>query len=508
MERHNRLIILVLVVVFLIPGLALAQNKSSQGYWDRGHYIGYMPPHLKSPEPTATTPQNEEAEKSVKQQDQADEQSKSVQQTQYMRYTQQPHTKQPRKVAGRTRVAQRQPKRGLAMAPQGAIDPMPMEGEIVGQQGMNGPMGGSDCGCGVENSCSDCGCGDCSYGSGYECGVAAVCWPRNIWGRVEYLGWWTSGMHVPALVTTSTEGYPTLDNSTTTVLFGNETINSDSRSGGRFTLGMWLDPCRTRGIDFAYLGLGNKSTTFEADSDHYHRLGRPFFDISSRGENAELISYPSNPATEGWVSVNAETQFQGFEVLFRRATKRCPCSQVDMLIGWRWLRLQDDLRIAQSVDNTLDLQDHFNTRNNFNGFEIGLQWQRPISCLWTFEALGKVAIGNTSSVVRIDGSQTGDASQGLLALDSNSGIHKRNSFASVAELGFSVKRRFACGLEATFGYSFVYWSDVLRAGDQIDLIVDPRQVPPDPQTASLPGVPMKQTDFWAQGLHFGLEYPF
>ena len=82
------------------------------------------------------------------------------------------------------------------------------------------------------------------------------------------------------------------------------------------------------------------------------------------------------------------------------------------------------------------------------------------------------------------------------------------AFSAITELGVSLKRQFGCGLEATFGYTFVYWSDVMRAGDQIDLNVDPRQIPPDPVSATLPAALMNTTDFWAQGLHCGLEYAF
>ena len=315
-------------------------------------------------------------------------------------------------------------------------------------------------------------------------------------------------MHLPALATSSTTGFPTLDNTTTSVLFGDSQVNSKGRSGGRFALGMWLDPCATRGFDFTYLNLGTQRTTFYADQDSYTRLGRPYFDISTGAQNAHLIAYPDSYT--GWVGASVETKFQGTEILYRRATKRLPCSHVDMIIGWRWLQLKDNLLINESVTSqagTLDLYDRFNTTNNFNGLEIGWYWERPISSFWTFEMIGKLALGNTHSVVKINGEQTGDPNQGLLALNSNSGKHTRNSFASVAEIGFGLKRRFHCGLEATFGYTFLYWSDVMRAGNQVDLNVDPRQVP-GLSVADHPRVPMNTTDFWAQGLHFGLEYPF
>jgi len=316
-------------------------------------------------------------------------------------------------------------------------------------------------------------------------------------------------MHLPPLVTSNPTTYPTLANAGTVVRFGDGEVNEDARSGGRFTLGIWLDPCATRGIDMTYFGLGSQTTSYYADEGDFTRLGRPYFNTYTGLADAELIAYPG--ARTGWVAVSAETRFQGTEVLYRRAMKRCPGSQVDMLIGWRWLQLRDNLFISQDVETInpvveTELYDRFHTSNNFHGVEFGVEWERPWSCVWTFETIGKLASGNTYSVVKGDGAQTLGGDQGLLAMDSNSGIHKTASFASVVEIGLSLKRRFQCGLEATFGYSLVYWSDVMRAGDQVDLDVDPRQLTGSAQIH--PVLPLNTTDFWAQGLHCGLEYAF
>jgi hypothetical protein len=318
-------------------------------------------------------------------------------------------------------------------------------------------------------------------------------------------------MDVPPLVTTNPDTFPTLEDPDTVVLFGGDDVNNGANSGGRFSLGVWLDPCQMRGVEVSYLFLGNETTSYSASDDNFTILGRPFFNIETREADSNLIVFP-DPSFTGSVRVTAETDFQGAEVLYRVAGERSCRWQADRLFGWRWFRLNDDLLISQSVTQsgsaTIDLSDRFKSKNDFHGAEFGLQWQESITPLWTVEALGKLAIGNTRSVVVIAGQQTGDVDQGLLALDSNSGTHTRNSFAAVTEIGLSVKRQFTCGLEATFGYTLIYWSDLLRAGDQIDLDVDPRQIPPDPESATHPAFPAKATDFWAQGLHIGLEYAF
>ena len=345
------------------------------------------------------------------------------------------------------------------------------------------------------------------------CGLMGFCRPRCYWGRVEYLGWWKQGMRIPALVTENPTAEPALSNHDTVILFGNDSINKDAKSGGRFTLGMWADPCRLHGLQFTYLNLGTETASYHAAGDGSTYLGRPLFNIQTGSASAHPIGYPDSYS--GWVNVDAKTKFQGTELLYRRAIKRNPYSQLDLLVGWRWLQLKDDLLISESVTHeptsvTVDSFDRFNTKNNFHGVEFGIQWQRPIACNWTFEMVGKMALGNSHSVVVIDGQSTAPLSpnDGVLALSSNSGTHSHNSLSAITELGLSVKRRFSDRLEASFGYTIVYWGDVMRAGDQIDLNVDPRQIPPDPVSATHPAALMNTTNFWAQGLHFGLEYAF
>ena len=53
------------------------------------------------------------------------------------------------------------------------------------------------------------------------------------------------------------------------------------------------------------------------------------------------------------------------------------------------------------------------------------------------------------------------------------------------------------------GYSFVYYSDVVLAGNQIDRRVNLQQANIDPQQ---PVAFFGETDFWAQGLSLGAQY--
>jgi hypothetical protein len=86
-------------------------------------------------------------------------------------------------------------------------------------------------------------------------------------------------------------------------------------------------------------------------------------------------------------------------------------------------------------------------------------------------------------------------------------------FGVVPEVGLDVGLRLAPWARARVGYSFLYWSGVVRPGDQVDRQVNPRLVPTD-QDFGLPGGParpasqLNRTDFWAHGLNFGAELTF
>ena len=94
----------------------------------------------------------------------------------------------------------------------------------------------------------------------------------------------------------------------------------------------------------------------------------------------------------------------------------------------------------------------------------------------------------------------------------NIGKYERNSFAAMVEFGVNLRRRFTCGLEGTFGYTVFYLGDVARAGDQIDFDLNLPVTPPIPPIPPLgplrPAFSFNTTDFWAHGLHLGLDYAF
>jgi len=174
--------------------------------------------------------------------------------------------------------------------------------------------------------------------------------------------------------------------------------------------------------------------------------------------------------------------------------------------------IREDL---DSIATTFDVTDAFDTENDFHGAEIGLLLEYE-SCRLSLEVLAKVALGNNNRIIRIDGDTTittngvpDDYSGGILAQRTNIGEYGGDEFAVVPEVGITLGYQLTRRLRATFGYSFLYWSDVARPGEQIDTRVNPNLFPPEEDPFSGPLRPqfvLHDTDFWAQGLNFGVDY--
>ena len=148
--------------------------------------------------------------------------------------------------------------------------------------------------------------------------------------------WWSNGMRLPPLVTTSPQGTPrgqagVLGLPTTTVLFGDQTIANDGRPGFRTTLGMWLDCCHRWDLEFDYFNLGERQANFSQTSSGDPILARPFYDVQAMQQSSQLVAYPG--VVQGTVSVNAKDYFQSAGVSLSYCLCCCngcqPCDACD-----------------------------------------------------------------------------------------------------------------------------------------------------------------------------------
>ena len=146
---------------------------------------------------------------------------------------------------------------------------------------------------------------------------------------------------MPPLVTTSPAASGgVLEAPGTTVLFGGSRLDEDAHSGGRFTVGGWLNECQTIGVDGDYFFLGSRSVDFTAGSNGLpgsQLLARPVVNAITGMETAEIIASPGTVAGNVHVTSSSRLEGAGTNVLANLCCTRC--SRVDLFAGFRYLEL-------------------------------------------------------------------------------------------------------------------------------------------------------------------------
>ncbi len=355
-----------------------------------------------------------------------------------------------------------------------------------------------------------------------------------LWFEAEYLLWWVKGNPLPPLVTTSPqntlpEQAGVLGEPGTRVLFGGQGVDDHVRSGLRTTLGVrlghWFDAWMDTELvgDFLWLGDGQHSGDSFNSSSGSPILARPFFDVVTGQQNSQLVAFPGIVA--GQIRTETSSDLINTGLLMRRMWRRGPKGRIDWLVGYRYMRLQEELLIGEQLEardpagnvpigTLIDVGDRFATWNEFHGVDLGLQyWTRRGP--WTAELTTKLAIGGVSRFVDVEGYTVVDPpgdfptvySGGLLALPSNMGRHHSTQFSMLPELRIKLRRRLTHSCILTLGYNLTLLGHVLRTGDQLDLAVNTTQLSGGALIGSArPRVPFRDQTLWVQGFNIGLQW--
>ena len=365
--------------------------------------------------------------------------------------------------------------------------------------------------------CDSCGGTSCS---GCDNGCLAV------WGSLEYLLWWGQDAKTPPLVTTSPIGTSyndagVLGESTTSVLFGGD-IQSDAFHGGRLTVGLWLDSCATLGVAGRGFSMQQNKTNFSASTDSLPIIARPFFDALNNQESSKVMSFPLE--AEGGVNVALETEVDGLQAFLRHEFKRGCNYRIDWVLGYRYFRMRESLLITDSVLNLdtgsafFDYQtsqfDLFDVENEFNGGEIGFMGH-SVEGRWTLDFHSTVSLGEVRQLARVNGataitSPTGtttDLVGGLLTQSTNIGEYRNNQFAVIPEVSLTLGYFITPRLDLSVGYTFLYVNHLSRPGQLIDTDINLNQQtrPPPFEGPARPEFVFRDSDYWLQGMNFGLN---
>ena len=402
--------------------------------------------------------------------------------------------------------------------------------------------------------CPSCGVYGCRRRNGCSPGARGI-----LYARLEYLLWWADGMYIPPLVVEGEADNGDFVNAV--IVHGNQEILDGSRDGIRLRLGMWLDDCGQWAIEGDYFGFNEISSHYVNGGDGVTPpfVGRPFIDATTGLDSVQDVSFPG---IQGTVTVDATSQFESAGLRLRRniccVAGSCDCGdgvgcgcgvgvggcgsgsgcgsgirggrlgtrRIDFLFGLRYSNLNESLVITEDLEtieasppNTdILLRDRFYTENQFLGGELGFLWEWEHR-RWSLELLSKLAIGNTKQKVSINGFTITDnhlagapaikTNSGLLVQPTNAGDYSRNVFGVIPEIGATLGFQLTKRLRMTAGYTLVYWGNVVRPGEQIDLDVNPEFL--DATLDGTEGPPFSpkfafnETDFWTHGLNFGGE---
>jgi Putative beta barrel porin-7 (BBP7) len=337
------------------------------------------------------------------------------------------------------------------------------------------------------------------------------------------------------------------------VVFGARSFSMDPASGGRLRGGWWVDGDHNLGLEASgfLTEVVAKTRSVASDTTGDPDLDRQLVDVRS-GQAVTLPISISNQLI-GRIDIAATSQLGGGEVQGILKLYQNDCFRLELLSGFQILELKEQILIDQTSRGlpfavfptgafglvggqpTFQIADHFATRNQFDGGFIGAKAEVHAGPLF-FSLTGKAAVGNTSQQIETQGLTTflpGGPDPGMVGMPAlvvlagngqavpggalvtadNMGRFTRNriTFGSELEATGSVAITSCCRLSV--GYDLMYWSNVVRPGDQITNVVNLSQVPLSPFYGAPPGpvhatIPFNGNSFLLQGLHLGLELDF
>ena len=322
----------------------------------------------------------------------------------------------------------------------------------------------------------------------------------------------------------------------TSVVFGNNTVDFGLLSGARLEGGLFLEKSNTFSVDVAGFWTIPVTQTFSIGSDANGNplIARPIFNVVLQREAALINSSPGNLA--GSLTIDAKSEMQGMEFNARYHTYTMERFHSDFLVGFRYLRLAERLRIQEQINpinnmfltyqgnfvaapNSLADQDSFQTSNQFFGPQIGARVSWEYRWL-SLEGFAKLGLGVTEQQTTIDGSTTmvspagnQTTAGGILALPSNIGNHNRAVLGVVPEFGLTIGVDVTQHVRLNLGYSMLLWNHVVRPGNQYDHNVNPTQVPGSPTfgPSTGPTAPTYRFNdelFWSNTFNVGIEFHY
>ncbi len=410
--------------------------------------------------------------------------------------------------------------------------------------------------------------------------------PYRIYGSSDFLVWKIKSGSVPGLVSTVPVGVISTTTTTTFLspitglvvsqmnnpttvapltiqsaasLASGDKLDVGDQFGGRFTVGMWLDPEQNLGIEGTGFFITRRTAGFQSGTGNTTDQT-----VIALGTSSEF--FLTTPTVGGSTSINlgsgtsgtgAPTLFQTFTIAaVRQATSnvqgsgstgmwgaelnaRCTSPSlgaVSGLFGFRYLNFHEDLTLTDSfqlfqpqqfpdASNTTTLPTNFSyttadtirTSNQFYGGQIGVDLDMYVG-KFTIDLVAKAALGVMHETVNVFGvnsnSQTGGVVMpgGLLSSAADQGNHTQDKIAFVPEINVKLGYLILPYLRFYVGYDCLYLSSVVRPGEQTGLSTSTIQANVGGTNSQIsvnqPGFRFKANDLVVNGINFGMEFRY
>ncbi|TVP95887.1 MAG: hypothetical protein EA381_18005 [Planctomycetaceae bacterium] len=374
--------------------------------------------------------------------------------------------------------------------------------------------------------------GDSSYFESMPCDTLGMAYrpsaPKH-WMRAELLLWFPQARDTPPMgVVANPNQLPVLDPTVSpSAMPLGESFGNGLTPGFRGDVGRYFAN--------GQFGVGGRVWVLGDDRDNLGfsgdgsdaSFGVPFFNTNPDrlGEDAVLIGFAPNPLTPGVGSVgdahvHSSTSLVAAELYTRLLLGQSQRHRLELISGYSHFNLRDRLHLdidtveLPSAERTI-FRDRFDTRNEFHGGQLGTEltlYRGP----WSASSLTKVHLGNMSQWVSVDGYSSQQIigpnsivqqNEGLFARGNALGTQRRDEFAFVPEVNLRLGYQFRKHVSLHAGYSFLYWSNVAMAGDQMD-----RNQFVDSATLDDPGpgryTSLKSSGYWVQGIDLGATLTF
>ncbi|HEX5445177.1 MAG TPA: BBP7 family outer membrane beta-barrel protein [Pirellulales bacterium] len=346
------------------------------------------------------------------------------------------------------------------------------------------------------------------------------------WLRVDYLNWHLrdAPLPTPLLTTSDSADAGRLGTPSTAVLYGGHSQNLGAFSGVRVSGGCWFTFNPWIGAEFSVFGLPGRQSHFQVTSSQtpHQLLALPFLNQTPGAAVSDSIVIAQPGGATASAAAMLQTSLWGIEgnaLRRRRPSYGRGGAELAVLGGIRFIQLNERLDFSSSstAAGGINRGDDIHTQSSFIGFQTGLRSMRQWGRL-SFTATGKIAFGETNDLATVAGHYNsigfGSPQPSLLpnGNPTTTPADIRNNyfyaFSVVPEVQAMLSYELLPRLRFSAGYDFLYWTRLIRPGNQIDTRADSAN-PASALAAPIQPVPLgRHSDFWLRGWRVSLTYHY